>query len=155
MIGEKFGKWVVLNKGGYRHNHQYWLCRCLCGIEKEVSAQHLKKEKSTQCLKCSGKQLSDKAFQKNSGKYTGNRRAFHTIKVVENLYRTQKGLCSICGKQLPLDLSKCAWDHDHVTGEGRDLLHKGCNVFLGFVERDPRILDRVIQYCKKYHINYA
>lgn len=151
QIGEKINFWTVLEKGSLKHNQQRWLCRCECGVEKEIAQQHLRGGQSSRCQACMGKENTRRAVERNLGKYQTNRRTPHVMSAIEKLYKEQNGLCTICGKQLP-SLDKCAWDHDHLTGEGRDLLHKGCNVFLGFIERDQLILDRVIQYCKKYKI---
>ena len=43
-------------------------------------------------------------------------------------------------------------DHNHTNGEGRDLLHRGCNVLLGFIELFPGMLARLNAYCEKYDI---
>lgn len=155
QIGERFDKWVVLGLGEHKHNQQKWKVRCDCGFETEVASQHLRGKKSTCCIKCSGKKHSQKAFERNFGYYCNNRRIAHIGEAVKILYETQRGICPVCGEQLPQDLTKCAWDHDHITGEGRDLLHKGCNVFLGFIERNSSRLNRVIDYCKKYKIAYG
>lgn len=147
QIGEKINLWVVLSKGSHKHNQQRWMCRCECGTEKEVSQQHLRNGKSRSCSLCAGKKRGMRYF----GLY-GSRRSRHVQIAVKTQYDIQGGLCTLCGKQLPRELSKCAWDHDHSTGKGRDLLHKGCNVFLGFIERNPERLHRVHQYCEKYNI---
>lgn len=61
----------------------------------------------------------------------------------------QKGLCAICnqecshGKMLSLD-------HDHHTGEFRDLLCASCNLSLGGFKDDPEILLSALKYLKKW-----
>ena len=155
MIDERFGKWIVLSKGNFKHNQQHWWCRCDCGIEKEISVQHLRNRKSTQCLKCRGKQRSEEARQENSGMYsTVGFRTKWMINEAKTSYSEQSGICPICNKNLP-DLLKCVWDHDHKTGMRRALVHRGCNVFLGFIERDSTLLTRVIKYCKQYGIEHG
>ena len=49
LAGQRFGKLVVIEKGGPRH----WKCRCDCGKETEASGYHLRigKRKSCGCLK--------------------------------------------------------------------------------------------------------
>jgi hypothetical protein len=150
-IGERIGLWSVLERGSFKHNQQRWLCRCECGIEREIAQQHLRTGKSTRCKLCSGKERSRKAQERNLGRYQTNSRTLHVMLARETLYKSQNGICPICGKQLP-SLDKCAWDHDHETGEGRALLHRGCNVFLGFIERDSEIVNRATQYCTRYKI---
>jgi len=48
----------------------------------------------------------------------------------------QHGLCAVCGKPLPTDIQRCHWDHNHTTGQLRDLLHGRCNIAVGFLESD-------------------
>jgi hypothetical protein len=42
LTGNRFGRWVVLRFAycatGYRY---FWVCRCDCGVEREINAQHL------------------------------------------------------------------------------------------------------------------
>lgn len=149
QTSDVFGSWTVVEKRNRKNGHQMWLCRCVCGMEKETSETHLRRSASTKCLRCSGRANFQKAL--NSRLYRPNRRNESVGIRVQALYDSQKGVCPLCGKQLP-ELSKCAWDHDHVSGEGRALLHKGCNVFLGFIERSPERLGRVIKYCETYNI---
>lgn len=50
LIDERFGKWTVLSYlGRLRHDHVYWLCRCDCGVEREVFESNLVTGKSTSC----------------------------------------------------------------------------------------------------------
>lgn len=53
LAGQKFGSWTVIertisNVGGKVH----WLCRCKCGVEKEIITGNLINNKSTQCKDC-------------------------------------------------------------------------------------------------------
>lgn len=48
-------------------------------------------------------------------------------KFKQQLIERQSGVCPLCLKKLPKDLSKTALDHDHTTGECRGVLHLGCN----------------------------
>lgn len=45
-IGEKFGDWTIISKGT---KTSYWLCKCSCGIEREVFYPSLQKGLSTSC----------------------------------------------------------------------------------------------------------
>src|SRR5690625_6960419 len=45
----------------------------------------------------------------------------------QDLIQKQGGVCPLCLKELPTELSKVALDHDHTTGECRGVLHLGCN----------------------------
>jgi Recombination endonuclease VII len=155
QIGEKIGLWTILGVGTFIWNQQRWRVCCECGVEKEVASQHLRMGKSTCCIKCAGKKLSERCGLANFRKYRGGGFRVQWIKrEAELLYSNQNGICPICNKNLP-GLSKCAWDHDHKTGMRRALVHRGCNVFLGFIERDLALLPRVIKYCEKYGIEHG
>lgn len=53
LIGQKFGKWLVLQKEKpNRYGHSKWLCRCECGKETILYGNSLTHNRSTQCHKC-------------------------------------------------------------------------------------------------------
>ena len=53
MIGQRFGRWFVIDRAerpeGYRHSGSWVLCRCDCGIVRPVKANPLKMGKSQSC----------------------------------------------------------------------------------------------------------
>jgi len=51
MIGNRFNKWVVLEKGNTKYNGKalFYVCQCDCGTVKEVRAQSLKNGTSSNC----------------------------------------------------------------------------------------------------------
>jgi hypothetical protein len=52
LTGKRFGKWVVLEYAGKKGCNRLWLCRCECGVEKNVSQGNLLCKLSTQCQRC-------------------------------------------------------------------------------------------------------
>ena len=64
---------------------------------------------------------------------------------VQEMYDRQGGYCAYCG--LVLDGKYCV-DHCHTTKKVRGLLHHGCNVMLGFLEKHGR--DRIIEMTDRY-----
>lgn len=52
---------------------------------------------------------------------------------VQALLLAQHGRCALCGDAFTKS-GPCV-DHDHETGSVRGLLHRGCNIALGTVER--------------------
>lgn len=50
LVNQQFGKWTVLRQGSRIKNHGYWLCRCICGTEREVSLSNLRQIESTQSV---------------------------------------------------------------------------------------------------------
>ena len=41
LTNQKFGRLTALHKAASRNGKTYWLCRCKCGIEKEIQTGHL------------------------------------------------------------------------------------------------------------------
>ncbi len=65
LVGEKFSMLVVLEEAGVnKHGSILWLCKCFCGIEKEVAGTNLRNgdTKSCGCLLKKYKDLTDKKF---------------------------------------------------------------------------------------------
>jgi len=133
-----------LAKGSFKHNQQCWIVKCRCGKETEVASQHLRSAVSTKCIQCAGKVASEKKYRTTY--QAGGSRIKWIQKRMEDLYAKQNAMCPVCDRQLPTFISSCALDHDHSTGEGRALLHRGCNVFVGMIENHPNILDNVKNY---------
>lgn len=60
----------------------------------------------------------------------------------EQLLVRSKGKCELCGNgQRRLDV-----DHNHITGKVRGLLCRPCNRYLGFIEKDRTILEKMREY---------
>jgi hypothetical protein len=38
LTGMRFGKWTVLKYAGKKSSKRMWLCRCDCGVQKQVTA---------------------------------------------------------------------------------------------------------------------
>ncbi len=53
LTGRRFGKWVVQKYAGEKSHSRLWLCRCDCGVQKNVYESSLISKRSTQCLRCS------------------------------------------------------------------------------------------------------
>lgn len=59
--------------------------------------------------------------------------------------------CPICQKTSIVDVTaKFVIDHDHKTGKGREWICDSCNTGLGRFKDDPKLIQRVIEYFKKY-----
>jgi len=58
QVGERIGRWQVLEPVGHQFGTQYWRCRCGCGRIKAISGTQLKRARagyadgSTQCRSC-------------------------------------------------------------------------------------------------------
>ena len=64
----------------------------------------------------------------------------------EKLERQGNG-CAICGIKIPGGNGKHFYvDHDHATGQVRDLLCHNCNYVIGYAREDIEILRAVARY---------
>jgi len=76
-----------------------------------------------------------------------------TIKEYETLLLSQNRKRAICGS---LDArtkhkdrtQKLFVDHDHITGEVRGLLCHFCNIAIGMLQDDPKLLERAAKYLR-------
>jgi len=61
IIGKTFSKWYVLSFISYKRGEgNRYLCRCQCGLEKEVVGYYLRSGKSTGCHSCAYKRQKNK-----------------------------------------------------------------------------------------------
>jgi hypothetical protein len=69
-----------------------------------------------------------------------------TLEQWEAKLKKQKYRCAICKCRLKVPYT----DHDHATGQTRDILCGLCNCLLGFAKDNLRTLRRAIQYLIKH-----
>jgi hypothetical protein len=72
-----------------------------------------------------------------------------TLADFEQMLKDQGHGCAICG--LPLGAWHQTVDHDHATGRVRGIVHRHCNLALGNVREDPRVLVGLLQYLQHHH----
>lgn len=69
LIGQKFGRWTVLEQAESKNGNACWLCRCDCGTERIVMGKNLRSGRSKSCG-CYLKEISSKQIteinQKNA-----------------------------------------------------------------------------------------
>jgi len=72
-----------------------------------------------------------------------------TVEAYNEKFETQNGVCKICGK-----VDSRGWrlsqDHDHQTGQVRDLLCILCNMALGGFQDSPELLRKALQYLQDW-----
>lgn len=61
MSGRRFGAWLVLQRAASRNTFVYWLCRCDCGTESELSGSALRQGKTKSCG-CKKEELRELTF---------------------------------------------------------------------------------------------
>ena len=63
MLNKTFGRWTVIRRAPSRRNRDYWLCRCVCGKEREVNGSDLRFERSLSCGCLRSEQLATRNFR--------------------------------------------------------------------------------------------
>lgn len=106
------------------------------------------------CVQCGSKRLRsynngigrEKAKSYNA---TKQRKRLYGITQIDfdSMLLDQNFNCGICGKGID---SSAHLDHNHMTGELRELLCSNCNVLLGLVGEDINVLEKAIEYLKRW-----
>lgn len=85
--------------------------------------------------------LRDTAYKKKFG---------ISLEEYDTKLKNQKYCCAICGIHENKVKLRFAVDHNHKTGEVRDLLCGQCNVAVGMVKEDLTILTSMISYLMEH-----
>jgi hypothetical protein len=67
-----------------------------------------------------------------------------TLQDYEQTLTEQGGGCALCGRK-PGKIALHV-DHDHTTGRVRGLLCHQCNWYMGTVDKDPSLIERIASY---------
>lgn len=77
MIGQKFGKWLVLEEKKFMGPAKHYKCQCECGNISIIRSDILKFGRSTKCMDCRRKEVNraeEAILGKKMGKWTVIRR---------------------------------------------------------------------------------
>lgn len=115
LSGQKFGKLTVIRKTRVKNRNSYWLCRCECGVEKEISMVALRRgQKSCGCS----------AYDFAKEKIIGNKYTVDENNVVHVILRTGDEM--ICDLEDWEGLKQFTWTKDkwgyatsHINGKRR------------------------------------
>ena len=122
-----------------------------CGIDKPETDFYKKKDKrEARCKEC----------QKDRPKGAVRRRLLaYKYGVTEEWYQErwnlQGGVCASCGQPETStsktgEIKKLAVDHNHETGENRELLCQKCNTALGLLNDDGDTIEALLQYRRRF-----
>jgi len=74
-----------------------------------------------------------------------------TVEAYEAKRQAQDGKCACCGiDESDAPRGRLYVDHDHDTGQVRDLLCSNCNMMIGYALEDTRILRAGAAYVAKW-----
>ena len=74
-----------------------------------------------------------------------------TIEQYNELAKKQDNRCAICGLHQSELKKSLSVDHNHITGQNRELLCSNCNSMIGFSKESLVILRKAIEYLTKWH----
>lgn len=124
-------------------------CKKIIVYKYKRSCERSEKNKSS-CRKCMFAK-SDRvrtALRKTDPEYKARMRRYGlksrygiSIEEYEEMKKSQGGHCAVCNS-----IDKLFVDHDHKTGLTRGLLCRHHNLMLGYMERDIRAIDKLIEY---------
>lgn len=76
-----------------------------------------------------------------------------TVEEYDTLLQKQEGLCAICGRpetrQMRGIKTALVVDHNHQTGQVRGLLCHACNVGIGLLHDDIKLLQKALNYLRR------
>ncbi len=58
--------------------------------------------------------------------------------------------CAVCKVDIK---NRACVDHNHTTGQVRELLCDSCNLGIGAFRENTKTIEKVIKYLKKWNIN--
>jgi len=85
LQGKKFGRWTVLRYARSRRGAAMWVCKCKCGVEREIPTGNLRSGGSTSCG-CFQREVTSK-------RATKHKQSFHPI------YRCWVGMKDRCSNK--------------------------------------------------------
>jgi hypothetical protein len=136
-----------------QENHQHEPC-ATCGKKPRMKNQ-------SYCREC--KSAYQRAWQKktyNSERYRNKslRNRFGiTLEEYSTMLEQQNGVCAICGKAETRVHNKTGKvqplgvDHNHTTGEIRELLCHNCNLLVGNIETNITLVKKALLYLQKHN----
>lgn len=102
------------------------------------------------CKKCRAADFAkrrDPEAKRLSGRKTHLKRTYGiTMDEFEQMVEAQQGCCAICERTV----DQLVVDHDHDTGEVRELLCGSCNSAIGLLGDDPAKLRQAATYLEKH-----
>lgn len=141
LTGQRFGKWVVIERVISKIYCSKWFCKCDCGTVRQVKTSNLRNGSSTKCSLCRhGCKPGDSAFNSliKAYKVSAEIRNLEFSLSEEKIREFLTGNCWYCGRE-PLNIRK-------ITG------CRGVFVFNGIDRKDSSIgyiEENCVSCCKE------
>jgi len=128
--------------GKHAWNKKEWPRACIkCG---EAPAQSIKRPYCKPCRNADERARYDAA--KDRERQLKHRYGITPNEFDEMVFR-QQGRCAICGAE---PSKRLVIDHDHSSGKVRALLCDSCNHLVGYIEREPDLIEKTSAYLKEH-----
>ena len=126
------------------------------GEQKPLSEFHKHKNSkdgvTRMCAKCSTNQSRDWYRKNPHVKKNANllREYGISLEQFENMKAKQHGKCAICQNEFKDSVDTCV-DHNHTTGQVRELLCNHCNRAIGLFKESIAAVKSALLYLEKYN----
>lgn len=119
------------------------ICR-QCDIGKSDDRFKLK----TICKSCEKENYKDRKDNNRNNRY----KKIYNIDLEQynRMLKDQDYRCFICLKHINELEKQLSVDHCHITGKVRSLLCNSCNIALGLLKEDPRIIRNLLIYSENH-----
>ena len=112
-----------------------------------------KDERAHQCKECAKARVNESKARNPDRERNNHLRRNYGISLADFklMLDKQDGKCACCGTEKAGGRHN-TWnvDHDHTTGDVRQLLCKDCNIVLGIVQDSREHLERLIEYITRH-----
>jgi hypothetical protein len=154
LTGQTFGKLTVVCRGNNVGERVGWMCVCLCGRKKTVSAYSLTGKLTKTCgsricqwgTKEEREKRKKETYRRSQRKWCIKKLYGLSWEDYQHMLKEQEGRCAICGRTM----DTINVDHDHRTENTRGLLCLFCNHLLGNAKDDIEILKKAIRYLRRH-----
>jgi hypothetical protein len=138
---------LSLERGEKAREKQCSKCRALKSVEGFYRSKASKDGRQNQCKTCTSERHALKVDERRqyAWEWTLRNKFGITPDDYQRMLEDQGGVCAVCGG-LDYGNKKLAVDHDHATGKVRGLLCRRCNMGIGLLQDDQRVLRRALAY---------
>ena len=121
---------------------------------KDKASYEQNKEKRIAQSKASYERNKEKVSKRNRERHLQLNYSLSSEQYLEKAL-AQNNCCAICGNPETRllktgDVKPLSVDHNHTTGEVRELLCNDCNALIGFAKENVNVLQNAITYLQKY-----
>jgi hypothetical protein len=135
ITGQKFGKLVVLKRVANRNNRIFYLCKCDCGIEKEISGICLRQGKTISCgchlIEIRKKEIGQASFTDFYLAYKNSAKSRNIVFDInkELFKKITSSNCYYCGNEPFLEHKRAVFKNGYYKFNGIDRINNN----LGYV----------------------